>query len=384
MSDLGNDIIGPRTVLVMYAVGQTHFSKLLLQDIYNVESQSMEHNAYDMIIGPMTLLSKQMMVGQNNAKCTALDEVIQRHDVDIYLRASDGIDIAVGRGQSGLQASVRQFTIATLSDGLLQIVIKVHGFKAKRNPNSSSDSEEESTSNDSDQDEAIKFTGRYNATQFVRTRTTISKAAVKPKPSVKKEKEEADEEKGEAFSMEDRLNSKDFHNIASIKLASREETPEWYGILVAYGEMCGVFIPPWDSIMPDSIMGLYWSKKLLGETMHGRRRTMESHVHKLLLTDGLFAKDCDEEYRDIVKASGGNGYAALHNMLRLHHPRLTDRRVETKIPTQAISVRFGHHVRAIQDHLFREETRGRTYSKYEALQLVLDTLHPTFHLDLKF
>jgi hypothetical protein len=141
MSDLGNDTIGPRTVLVMYAVGQTQFSKLLLQDIYNAESQSMERNAYDMIIGPMALLSKQMMVGQNNAKCTALDEAIQRHDVDIYLCGSDGIDIAVGRGKSGLQTPVRQFTIATLSNGLLQIVIKVHGFKAKRKPNSSSDSE---------------------------------------------------------------------------------------------------------------------------------------------------------------------------------------------------------------------------------------------------
>jgi hypothetical protein len=76
----------------------------------------MESDAYDMIIGPMALLSKQMMIGQNNAKCTALGEAIQRHDVDIYLRGSDGIDITVGRGQSGLQTSVRQFTIATLSN----------------------------------------------------------------------------------------------------------------------------------------------------------------------------------------------------------------------------------------------------------------------------
>jgi hypothetical protein len=232
-------------------------------------------------------------------------------------------------------------------------VIKVHGFKAKRNPSSLSDSEEESACNDSDQDEVVKFTGRYNATQFVRTHTTISKAAVKFKPAIKKEKEKADEEKGEAFSMEYHLNSKDFHKIVSIKLASREETPEWYGIFVAHGEMCTVFIPPWDSIMPDSIMGLYWTKKLLSETIH-IRRTMESNVHKLLLTDGLFAKDCDEEYRDIVKASGGNGYAALHNMLRLHHQRLTDRKVETKIPTQSISMRFGNHVRFIQDHSFLE------------------------------
>jgi hypothetical protein len=75
-------------------------------------------------------------------------------------------------------------------------------------------------------------------------------------------------------------------------------------------------------------------------------------VHKLLLTDGLFSKDCDEEYRDIIKASGGNGYAALHNILRNHHPRLTEKKVETKIPSQGITTRFGHHVRAIQEHLF--------------------------------
>jgi hypothetical protein len=184
--------------------------------------------------------------------------------------------------------------------------------------------------------------------------------------------------------MEDRLSSKDFHKIASIKLSSREETPEWYGILMAHAEMCGVLIPSLDSIMPDSIMGQYWIKKLLGETIHGRCRTMESHVHKLLLTDGLFSKDCDDEYRDIVKASGGNGYDALHNILRLHHPHLTEKKVETRIPAQSISTRFGHHVRAIQDHLYREETRGRAYTKYEALQLVLDTLHPTYHFDLKF
>jgi hypothetical protein len=75
---------------------------------------------------------------------------------------------------------------------------------------------------------------------------------------------------GEAYSMEDLLNSKDFHQIASIKLASLDETPEWYGILVAHGDMCGMFVPSCDSTIPGSIMGWYWSKKVLGETIHGR------------------------------------------------------------------------------------------------------------------
>jgi hypothetical protein len=385
MSVSDNDTynIGPRTMLVVYAVGQTQYTKLLLDDIYDVNKQLMMEEAYELIFRPMSLLTKQMMNGYHNAKCDAPEEAITHQDADIYLRGSEGIDIAVGRAQRELQASVRQFTIATLSNDTLQIVVKENGFKVKMSDGESSGSDE-SASNDSRKDDAIKFTGRYNASQFVRTRTSISKSAIKRKPTIKNEKQEADDEKGDAYLMEDRINSKDFHQIASIKLASRDETPEWYDILVAHGEMCDVCVPTWDSIMRGSIMGWYWSKKLLGETIHGRRRTMESHVHKLLLTDGMFSKDCDEEYRDIVKASSGNGYAALHNISRSHHPRLTDKKVETKIPAQSIGTLFGHHVRAVQDHLFREETRGRIYSKYEALQLVIDTLHPSYHLDLKF
>jgi hypothetical protein len=226
MSVSDNDAynVGPRTVLVVYAVGQTQYMKLLLDDIYDVEKQLMVDEAYELIVCPMSLLTKQMMNGYHIAKCDALEEAIKPHDADIFFRGSDGIDIAVGREQSEQKASVRQFTIATLSNDALKILVKVHGFKVKRSDGESSGSDE-SASNDSQKDDAIKFTGRYNASQFVQTRTSISKAAVKRKPTIKKEQQEADDEKGEAYSMEDRLNSKDFHQIASIKLASRDETP---------------------------------------------------------------------------------------------------------------------------------------------------------------
>jgi hypothetical protein len=117
----------PRTVLVLYVVGQTQCMKLLLEDIYDADKQLIVHGAYDLIIRLMALLTKQIVNGHNGAKCDALEETIKRRDVDIYLRGSDGIDIAVGRAQSELQASARQFTIATLFN-----IVKVHGFKAKR------------------------------------------------------------------------------------------------------------------------------------------------------------------------------------------------------------------------------------------------------------
>jgi hypothetical protein len=180
MSVSDNDTynVGPRTVLVVYAVGQTQYTKLLLDDIYDVDTQLMMEEAYELIVRPMSLLIKQMMNGYHSAKCDALEEAIGHQDADIYLHGSDGIDIAVGRTQRELQASVRQLTIETLSNYALQIVVKIHGSKAKRNDCESSGSDDNS-SNDSQKEDAIKFTGRYNATQFVRTRTSISKSDVK-------------------------------------------------------------------------------------------------------------------------------------------------------------------------------------------------------------
>jgi hypothetical protein len=60
-----------RTVIVTYAVGEIQHTKLLLSDVYDAENQFVEHNAYDLIMGPMALLTKQMMNGKNNAKYIA-------------------------------------------------------------------------------------------------------------------------------------------------------------------------------------------------------------------------------------------------------------------------------------------------------------------------
>jgi hypothetical protein len=189
MSDLRSGAFndGPRAVLVVYAVGETQYTKLLLEDIYDADKELLKDNAHDLIIVLMSLLTKQMMNGKIYPKYTALGEVIKCRDRDNYLRGSDRIDVAAGRTQSELEASVKQFTIATMPNALLQIIVKVHGLKAKRSGSVSSDTKD-SESGNSDRDEAVKFTGRYNSTQLVRTRTTISKAAVKKKPMIKKEK----------------------------------------------------------------------------------------------------------------------------------------------------------------------------------------------------
>jgi hypothetical protein len=146
--------------------------------------------------------------------------------------------------------------------------------------------------------------------------------------------------------------------------------------------MYGIFVPPSDSIAPQNIMGTMWSKKMMGATIHGRRSTMESHFYKNLLWDGLFTTQCREEYLDIFKAARHDGYAALHNILRLHHPCLTEQIVEIKYPSHTVSIRLGEHVKLVQQYINREDMCGRSYTQYEGLQMVLRSLHINYHVAL--
>jgi hypothetical protein len=166
----------------------------------------------------------------------------------------------------------------------------------------------------------------------------ISRSAVPIRTEVKLEvKEEASDK---AFSMEERIDVKDFHKISNSKLASRVETLDCYDNLALHGAMYGIFVPPSESIAPHNIMRTILTKKLMGVSIYGRRSSMESHIYNLLLSDGICASDCREEYLDAVKVARGDGYAALHNILCLHHPCLRELIVEVNYPSQTVTIRF--------------------------------------------
>jgi hypothetical protein len=130
--------------------------------------------------------------------------------------------------------------------------------------------------------------------------------------------------------------------------------------------MYGISLPPSASIAPQSIMGDFWSNKLMG-VIRGWCSSMESHIYKLLLSDGLFSNECREEYLDIVKVVRGDGYAALHKILRLHDPRLVELIVEVKYSWHTVTIRYGEHVKLIQQCIDHESMCGRFYMRYDAL-----------------
>jgi hypothetical protein len=111
---------------------------------------------------------------------------------------------------------------------------------------------------------------------------------------------------------------------------------------------------------------------------------MSHHVHKAPTHPLMSPKDeCGDQCRDIVATSGGYWYVVLHNMMRLVHPSLSDKVVDTVIHYQGNTVNFDSHVCNMMQYLSREELRGRTYTKYEAIMMTLETLQGRFQSQMK-
>jgi hypothetical protein len=142
------------------------------------------------------------------------------------------------------------------------------------------------------------------------------------------------------------MNAKEFHRLKTVKCAGRSHVMEWYDSVGVHGIMWGVYAPPGFSLAKDKPMGTLWDKRLFGATVHASRTLMSRHIHKALTHPLMFPKyDFDDQCRDIVSTSEGCGYASLHNIMRLAHPTLCDKVVDTTIPYQGNVVSFAAHVR---------------------------------------
>lgn len=179
------------------------------------------------------------------------------------------------------------------------------------------------------------------------------------------------------------INSKQFSKKDSVTLKSRDRALIWYRSLVAHGAMYGIWIPPSNSLRKGKVMGTLWDPSLVDSAKFAEEYEMSNHLAKFLATEDLFPKTCDD-LRNIVDASTGNGYVALHNIMRaLHHPNLSEKVVEQKIPFQKTSMDFGRYVQNVDAYVEREHLRGRLFTRWEGTSLALSNLHPTYREKMK-
>jgi hypothetical protein len=134
----------------------------------------------------------------------------------------------------------------------------------------------------------------------------------------------------ELYVMEVQLNAKEFHFLDTVNCDGRAHVMGWYDGVGVHGSMWGVFVPPGFSLAKDRPMGMIWDKHLIGEIVYASRTLMSRHIYKALTHPLMFPKDgFGDQCRGIVSTSEGCGCASLHNIMRLSHPTLCDKVVDT-------------------------------------------------------
>ena len=133
--------------------------------------------------------------------------------------------------------------------------------------------------------------------------------------------------------------------------------------------MYGFFVPPMQSFQKTKVMGSWW-KKLSDH--HAKLPQMTQLLYYLLRK----STENNKELQQIILLSGGDGYSALHNLMRSHHPILIERRVPKSMPKQFRTGSFYRFVIRFRQFLIDEASVGRTYHDYEALDAIVGHLCP--------
>ena len=128
--------------------------------------------------------------------------------------------------------------------------------------------------------------------------------------------------------VQHRVSGKDFLKTDSLCLTSVGNILTWYQTITNHGALFGIFIPPGHSLVPNEVMGNMWNVANAGAIKHAERPLMSGLIMKLLLDVKIYTKETIH-LRAIAEAADGDGYAALHNFLRPHHPRLSETLVES-------------------------------------------------------
>ena len=126
------------------------------------------------------------------------------------------------------------------------------------------------------------------------------------------------------------VDKKEFKKACNIpKRDTFEPMGSWYSNFFLACAVLGVFVPPAESLVRGNPMGSWW--RITQKTHNDSSVPLMSNLIYYALKENCMNS---ENLLPIVTASRGNGYVALHNIMRTYHPRLIDRAKPRKQPMQ--------------------------------------------------
>ena len=163
---------------------------------------------------------------------------------------------------------------------------------------------------------------------------------------------------------------KDFRKVVIPKFdASKNDSfVHWYKLLVSTCLQWGVWCPPYESVQEENIYGCWWT--FLPQSVRNQQAFMGNLLYLLIKPDTFPANS--RELEAVESSSANQGYHAIYNVLRLHHPILHSvYSTANQIPQHRRTETFGLYLRRLQEFLARERLATRTYTESEALDLAV-------------
>ena len=176
---------------------------------------------------------------------------------------------------------------------------------------------------------------------------------------------------------------KDFRKVVIPKFdASKNDSfVHWYKLLVSTCLQWGVWCPPYESVQEENIYGCWWTS--LPQSVRNQQAFMGNLLYSLLIKPDTFPAN-SRELEAVESSSANQGYHAIYNVLRLHHPILHSvYSTANQIPQHRRTETFGLYLRRLQEFLARERLATRTYTESETLDLAVRNLSAEWRNDFR-
>ena len=176
---------------------------------------------------------------------------------------------------------------------------------------------------------------------------------------------------------------KDFRKVVipTFNASKNDSFVHWYKLLVSTCLQWGVWCPPYESVQEENIYGCWWLS--LPQSVRDQKAFMGNLLYSLLIKPDTFPIN-SRELEAVESSSANQGYNAIYNVLRMHHPLLHSvYSTANEIPRHRRSETFGLYLRRLQEFIARERLATRTYTESEALDLAVRNISTEWRSDFR-
>jgi hypothetical protein len=169
------------------------------------------------------------------------------------------------------------------------------------------------------------------------------------------------------------LNSKEFLKAANFPQKTGAETyPLWYDRLTIFGQIHGVYIPPWGSINSLHAFGTIWWPLIPAHVSSTHIGHMGVLIKQGLTITGVLLVNSNK--RGIIMGSTCGYRHALHALIMPYHPSLGNNSLFSAIPKQGPNKTTQTYILRITSYTRQEHVAGHIYNDKDISRMILQNL----------